>query len=195
MEIVTWVLDGELEHKDSERQPGHHLSGPGPAHERRHGHLALGDEPAAATATSTSCRCGSLPDTERIEPGYEQLDINAELGKGGLVPIASGRGHAAAISIRQKGAVLWGGRLKPGETVRVPDAPFVHLFVARGGLALEGAGISRHGRRSAAHEGGRAHTHRRFRPGSRGAHLADHGGAGGRRTRHRAVTAAIDSWS
>jgi redox-sensitive bicupin YhaK (pirin superfamily) len=80
------------------------------------------------------------PDTERIRPGYEQLDINAELDKGGLVPIASGRGHAAAISIRQQGAVLWGGRLKPGETVRVPDAPFVHVFVARGSATLEGAG-------------------------------------------------------
>jgi redox-sensitive bicupin YhaK (pirin superfamily) len=80
------------------------------------------------------------PDTDRIRPGYEQLDINAELTRGGLVPIASGQGHSAAISIRQRGAVLWGGRLKPGETVQVPDAPFVHLFVAKGGATLEGAG-------------------------------------------------------
>ena len=50
-----------------------------------------------------------LPDTERVDPGYEQLDINAELAKGGLVPIASGRGHDRAITIRQRGAVLWGG--------------------------------------------------------------------------------------
>ena len=26
------------------------------------------------------------PDTERIDPGYEQLDINRELDKGGLQP-------------------------------------------------------------------------------------------------------------
>jgi hypothetical protein len=81
-----------------------------------------------------------LPDTEGIDPGYQQLDINPELDKGGLVPIASGRGHAAAIAIRQKGAVLWGGRLKPGETVSVPDGQFVHLYVARGGVNLESAG-------------------------------------------------------
>ena len=56
------------------------------------------------------------------------------------MPIASGRGHGAAISIRQRGAVLWGGRLKPGESVQVPDAPFVHVFVARGSAILEGAG-------------------------------------------------------
>jgi quercetin 2,3-dioxygenase len=80
------------------------------------------------------------PDTERINPGYEQLDINGELAKGGLVPIASGRGHDAAISIRQEGAVLWGGRLTPGEQVHIPDDHYVHLFVAKGAASLEGAG-------------------------------------------------------
>ena len=60
------------------------------------------------------------PDTESIDPGYEQLDINAELDKGGLVPIASGKGHDAAISIRQRGAVLWGGRLGPASGVAFP---------------------------------------------------------------------------
>ena len=69
-----------------------------------------------------------------------QLDINPEIDKGGLVPIASGRGHAAAIGLRQKDAVLWGGRLKPGERVTVPDGQFVHVYVARGGAQLESAG-------------------------------------------------------
>jgi hypothetical protein len=80
------------------------------------------------------------PDTEQITPGYQQVDINGQLSKGGLVPIASGRGHDAAISIRQKGAVLWGGRLGAGETVTIPDAPYVHVFVANGSADLEGAG-------------------------------------------------------
>jgi redox-sensitive bicupin YhaK (pirin superfamily) len=81
-----------------------------------------------------------LPDTERIAPSYEQLDINAQLDRGGLVPIASGRGHDAAIKIRQRGAVLWGGRLKPGESVQIPDAPLMHLYVAKGAAELEEAG-------------------------------------------------------
>jgi len=78
------------------------------------------------------------PDTESVDPSYEQLDINAELARGGLVPIASGRGHDAAISIRQRDAVLWGGRLRPGETVTVPDARHVHVYVARGAADLAG---------------------------------------------------------
>ena len=65
---------------------------------------------------------------------------DARLGQGGLVPIASGRGHDAAISIRQRDAVLWGGRLLPGETVAVPDARMAHLFVARGALDFQGVG-------------------------------------------------------
>jgi quercetin 2,3-dioxygenase len=56
------------------------------------------------------------------------------------VPIASGRGHTAAIAIRQSGAVLWGGRLKSAEVVRVPDNAFSHVYVARGEVMLEGAG-------------------------------------------------------
>ena len=80
------------------------------------------------------------PDTDRIDPGYEQLDINTELDKGGLQPIASGQGHDGAITIRQRDAVLWGGRLKPGETVSVPDGRNAHLFVAVGAAVLEAAG-------------------------------------------------------
>lgn len=43
--------------------------------------------------------------------------------------------------MRQKHAVLWGGRLKPGESVHLPDAPFVHLYMAKGRAELEEAGI------------------------------------------------------
>ena len=106
------------------RQPRGDLPRPGTAHERGHRHLALGDEPSPRPDVHF-VQMWVPPDTERIDPGYEQLDINAELDKGGLVPIASGQGHDAAISIRQRGAVLWGGRLKAGEAVacRTPRRP------------------------------------------------------------------------
>jgi len=81
-----------------------------------------------------------LPDTERIAPGYEQLDVNANFDKGGLVPVASGRSDLAAISIRQKDATLWVGRLAAGEAVHIPDNRYAHLFVATGSATLEGAG-------------------------------------------------------
>ena len=139
MEIVTWVLDGQLEHKDTLGNTG--MLYPGLAQRMTAGSgIWHSEKNPSATEAVHFIQMWVLPDTESVDPGYQQLDINAELDRGGLVPIASGQGHDAAISIRQRDAVLWGGRLKPGEQVPVPDAPHVHLFVAAGSAALEGAG-------------------------------------------------------
>jgi len=139
MEIVTWVLSGQLEHKDSEGNRGELY--PGLAQRMSAGTGIWHSEMNPSGAEGVHfVQMWVLPDTERVTPGYEQLDINAELDRGGLHPIASGEGHDAAISLRQKHAVLWGGRLKPGETVPVPDGRNVHLFVADGDTSLEGAG-------------------------------------------------------
>ena len=139
MEIVTWVLDGELEHKDTLANRG--IIYPGLAQRMSAGSGIWHSEmnPSGGEAVHF-VQMWVLPDTESIEPSYQQLDINAELDKGGLVPIASGQGHDAAITIRQRDAVLWGGRLRPGEQVTVPDAHHTHLFVAVGSATLEGAG-------------------------------------------------------
>jgi quercetin 2,3-dioxygenase len=152
MEIVTWVLDGSLVHQDSTGHSG--LIYPGLAQRMSAGTGILHSEKndswrldAAHGGTAAEhhddvhfVQMWVVPDTERITPGYEQLDINSELDRGGLHPIASGQGHDAAISIRQRHAVLWGGRLKAGETVTVPEGNNVHLFVATGAVSLEGAG-------------------------------------------------------
>ena len=139
MEIITWVLSGRLEHKDSEGNHGEIY--PGLAQRMSAGtgiwHSEMNPSPGEDVHF---VQMWVLPDTERIDPGYEQLDINGELDKGGLQPIASGQGHDAAIGIRQRDAVLWGGRLRAGEVVSVPDGRHVHLFVAQGAAALEGAG-------------------------------------------------------
>jgi len=140
MEIVTWVLSGRLEHKDSEGNQGEIV--PGLAQRMSAGTGIWHSEMnPSATDDVHFVQMWVVPDTERIDPGYEQSDINAELDRGGLQPIASGQDHDAAISIRQRDATLWGGRLKPGETVTVPDGRNAHLFVAAGSVELEGAGV------------------------------------------------------
>ncbi len=139
MEIVTWVLSGRLEHKDSEGNHGELY--PGLAQRMSAGRGIWHSEMNPSyTEDVHFVQMWVLPDTESVDPGYEQMDINAQLDAGGLQPIASGKGHDAAISIRQRGAVLWGGRLGPDEAVEVPDGPHVHLFVARGATDLEAAG-------------------------------------------------------
>jgi redox-sensitive bicupin YhaK (pirin superfamily) len=139
MEIVTWVLSGRLEHKDSEGHRGELY--PGLAQRMSAGSGIWHSEINPSSHEDVHfIQMWVVPDTERVAPTYEQKDINAELDKGGLQPIASGQGHDAAITIRQAGAVLWGGRLKPGESVDVPDGRHAHLFIARGEADLEGAG-------------------------------------------------------
>ena len=84
-----------------------------------------------------------VPDKRGIDPGYEQLEIDHELLAGGLVTVASGMPEhdgAAAIKIKNRYAALHAARLQSGRSVQLPEAPFLHLFVPRGRVTLEGAG-------------------------------------------------------
>lgn len=139
MEILTWVLEGELEHQDSEGHKG--LIVPGDAQRMSAGTGILHSEMNYSAKTDVRfVQMWVLPDTKSIAPGYQETSITDLLDSGQLFPIASGRGHDGAVSIQQKAAALWGARLKPGASVTLPDAPYVHLYVARGPIDLEGAG-------------------------------------------------------
>jgi redox-sensitive bicupin YhaK (pirin superfamily) len=135
MEIVTWVLDGELEHKDTLGNAG--VIHPGLAQRMSAGTGVRHSE----TARDTDVRFVQMwvrPDAVNADPSYAQRDVSAELAGGGLVAVAGG--PDGAIAIGQRSAVLWAGRLPPAATVAVPDNRHVHLFVARGSATLEGAG-------------------------------------------------------
>ncbi|MEM9612690.1 MAG: pirin family protein [Actinomycetota bacterium] len=137
MEIVTWVLEGRLEHRDSEGNHG--VLYPG-----------LAQRMSAGTGISHSEMNGSdsepvhfvqmwvPPSSAGSPPGYEQRDVSDRLAGGTLAPVASGRGHDGAIAINQPGAVLHVGRPTAGDTVTLPDAPYVHLYVARGAVGIDG---------------------------------------------------------
>ncbi|HEY0637833.1 MAG TPA: pirin family protein [Pseudonocardiaceae bacterium] len=153
MEIITWVLRGQLVHQDSEGHNG--VIYPGLAQRMSAGRGILHSEKNDAwrlTGGDTHedpvhfVQMWVVPDEARLDPGYEQLEIaDADL-RGRLTTIASGRpSDGAAIRINQRDAALHGARLGPGETVVLPDAPYVHLFVPVGGVTLEGAGELRTG--------------------------------------------------
>lgn len=150
MEIVTWVLTGSLVHQDSTGHTG--VIYPGLAQRMSAGKGILHSEKNDAWRLDNSAQhfdpvhfvqMWVLPDSDGINPGYEQLEIDDALLRSELVPVASGmRSHAdsAAIRIANKYATLYAARLSAGEHVLVPDAPFVHLFVARGAVNLESVG-------------------------------------------------------
>ncbi len=150
MEIVTWVLQGSLVHQDSTGHSGviypglaqRMSAGSGILHSEKNDSWRLqgGD---AHTDPVHFVQMWVVPDTASVEPGYEQLEIAHELLSGRLVPVASGRPQhdgTAAIRIRNRYAALHAARLAPGQTVELPEAPFLHLFVPRGDVHLEGAG-------------------------------------------------------
>ena len=151
MEIVTWVLRGSLVHQDSTGNAGviypglaqRMSAGTGILHSEKNDAWRLDPTRRPHTEDVRFIQMWVLPDEQGGEPGYEQLEIDDELLGGGLVTVASGmRRHAdaTAIRIRNRYAALHAARLAPGQSVELPDAPYLHLFVACGDVTLEGAG-------------------------------------------------------
>ena len=152
MEIVTWVLDGSLVHQDSGGNAGiihpglaqRMSAGSGVQHSERNDSWRLDgrrhDEPVHFV------QMWVLPDEPGGPPSYAQREVSTDLAAGGLVPVASGRPYVdAAVRINSSAATLHAGRLPAGVAVQLPDAPYLHLFVARGALDLEDAGTLRAG--------------------------------------------------
>ncbi|MCW2585506.1 MAG: Pirin-related protein [Frankiales bacterium] len=149
MEIVTWVLDGSLVHQDSTGHSGviypglaqRMSAGTGILHSEKNDSWRLQGAPHADPVRFV--QMWVVPDEGGLRPGYEQLEIQDELLRGGLVPVASGMARhadAAAIRIGNRYAALHAARLGPGQSVELPEAPYLHLFVPRGEVTLEGAG-------------------------------------------------------
>jgi redox-sensitive bicupin YhaK (pirin superfamily) len=138
MEIVTWVLDGALEHRDTEGNVGvitrnvaqRMSAGTGLRHSETN---------ASATEPVHLLQMWVPPDTTGIPPGYEQQDVSDRLVADAMFPLASGREDSSAIHIHQRDATLWVTRLGPGRAVTLPAAPFVHVFVAEGTAELPGS--------------------------------------------------------
>ncbi|MCZ7535513.1 MAG: pirin family protein [Acidimicrobiia bacterium] len=138
MEIVTWVLRGELLHRDSTGGEG--VIYPGLAQFMRAGTgIRHSEMNASATADVHVVQMWAPPGRRGLAPGYEQRDVSDVLAAGGLVAVAAGPGGAAdaALAIDTPGTTLWAVRLGAGASAAVPDAPRAHLFVALGGLELE----------------------------------------------------------
>lgn len=139
MEIVTWVLKGALRHSDS--KGNHGVITPGLAQRMSAGSgIFHSEQNDSDTEPAHLVQMWVRPDAKNVTPSYEQKDVSDLLAKGGLVAIASGKGDAGALVIRQKDARLWVGRLAAGEKVTLPAAPRSHVFVAVGDAALEKAG-------------------------------------------------------
>ncbi|HEY5857531.1 MAG TPA: pirin family protein [Aldersonia sp.] len=152
MEIVTWVLDGSLVHQDSLGHAGviypglaqRMSAGTGILHsERNDSYRVAPDTDPGTTPPVHFVQMWVVPDEPGLTPGYQQLEIDEQLAAGDLVTVASGRPEHrddTAITINSRHSALHAARMHPNGTVRLPDAPYLHVFVTRGEVDMEGVG-------------------------------------------------------
>ena len=144
MEILTWVLEGSLAHEDSTGHTG--VLHPGVAQRMTAGRGVVHAEKNAADASDGAAvrfvQMWVVPEEQGLDPGYEQREVDFP-AHGGLATVASGmekhRG-SAALRIANRSAALHAARLDASRRVELPEASYLHVFVARGGVTLEGAG-------------------------------------------------------
>lgn len=140
MEIVTWVLDGELTHRDSAGNQG--VIYPGLAQRMSAGSGIVHSEKNESSFKPVHfIQMWIAPDQTGITPGHQQVDVDDQLSRGGLLTIASGiPGHDGALTLHNRSAALHVARLGSGDSVELPAAPYLHAFVTRGEVRLEDAG-------------------------------------------------------
>ena len=142
MEIVTWVLQGALEHKDSMGNGS--VIRPGEVQRMTAGTGITHSEfnPSAEEGTHL-LQIWLLPHTRGLEPSWGQRRFDdAELA-GALRLVASGNAEDDAVHIHQD-ARLFVGRLGADESARLTLAPGRHAWVqvARGEVELNGEALA-----------------------------------------------------
>ncbi len=136
MEIITYILEGELEHKDSMGngsviRPGdvqRMTAGTGVAHSEKN--------PSNDEAVHL-LQIWILPSQQGLPPGYEQISYSPEALQGELRLIASDDGRDGSVTIHQD-ARVYAIILELNETVTHQPGPdrYSWVQVARGALKL-----------------------------------------------------------
>jgi redox-sensitive bicupin YhaK (pirin superfamily) len=142
MEIVTYVLEGALEHRDSMGngsiiRPGEvqrMSAGTGVTHSERN--------PSPDQAVHL-LQIWILPERRGLEPGYEQKQFSAAERTGTLRLVASPDGRGGSVTIHQD-ARLYAALLEDGQSVTHTFAPnrYGWLHVARGEAEVNGQKVS-----------------------------------------------------
>jgi redox-sensitive bicupin YhaK (pirin superfamily) len=136
MEILSYVLEGALGHRDS---MGHgSVIRPGDLQRMSAGTGVLhSEENALPDATTHFLQIWILPERRGLEPGYEQRPFPPAERQGRLRLIAARDGRDGAVKVHQD-AALYAALLASGDRVTHPLAPGRHAWVqvARGAVQL-----------------------------------------------------------
>ena len=142
MEIVTYVLEGALEHKDSLGTGS--IIRPGDVQRMSAGTgIRHSEFNASDTAPVHLLQIWIVPETQGIDPGYEQIYIDPADKRGQLRLVGSRDGRDGSVTIHQD-ISLYATTLAEGETVDHVLAPgrVAWVQVARGEIALNGQALT-----------------------------------------------------
>jgi quercetin 2,3-dioxygenase len=141
MEIITYVLDGALEHKDSMGNGSTIRPGDG---QRMSAGTGVHHSEANASMTDAAhlLQIWILPDRRGHAPGYEQKAFPETEKQGKLRLIASPDGKEGSVTIHQD-AKLYASLLKPGQEVthELGKGRFAWLQVAKGAVEMNGQSL------------------------------------------------------
>jgi quercetin 2,3-dioxygenase len=137
MEIVTYVLQGTLAHKDS--TGGRGLIRPGEVQRMTAGTgIAHSELNASETEPIKLMQIWLTPERDGLTPGYEQKQFTAEERTGKLLPIVAGQDMPGTLKIHQD-ATFYVGRMNAGDEVKHPlkAGRRAFLYVIEGAVRLE----------------------------------------------------------
>jgi redox-sensitive bicupin YhaK (pirin superfamily) len=138
MEILSYVLEGGLEHKDSTGGGG--VIRPGEIQFMRAGTGVTHSEYNASKLEPVHfLQIWIVPDTRGLAPRYDQRVFDVDAARRAFVLLASKDGRDGSIQVQQDVA-LWMTRLGAGDERVHALAPGRHAWVhvARGAVALDG---------------------------------------------------------
>lgn len=138
MEILTWVLEGALEHRDSTGGGG--VIRPGELQRMSAGRgIRHSEFNASATERVHLLQIWLLPEASGLEPRYGQTAFEAAGRRDRWQLLASREGAEGSLDIHQD-AALWVADLEPGSTLDCSLDPGRHAWiqVARGRIRVNG---------------------------------------------------------
>ncbi len=138
MEIITYVLKGELEHKDS--TGGYGRIGPGEVQRMSAGTGIRHSEYNASKENPVHLlQVWFMPSVSGLEPGYEQKLFDKEQRTGRFLAVATGQDMPGTLKVHQD-LTFYVANLRPGDKVNhnLRAGRRAYLFVVDGEVEVNG---------------------------------------------------------
>jgi hypothetical protein len=143
MEILTYILEGRLEHRDSTGE--HHILGPNEIQTMSAGSGVVHSE--VNPSSSEPCHLLQIwiePAEEDLVPAYQQVAFNPESRRGKLLELAGPEsGDPLPATTIHQDARLWTAELEPGGEIGIQRVPDRRRWIqlARGAVRVNGVDL------------------------------------------------------